>query len=107
MPRNRAEWFGPRLKEMREAAGLTQAELGKRAGVVGSQINKLELGINQPTLATAVALARGLGVEVGAFVDSGLQSPAEEPVKPRGRPRKDAPATKTEPANKTTTKRKG
>jgi transcriptional regulator with XRE-family HTH domain len=79
MPRHKADWFGPRLKAMREAAGLSQAELGKRAGVVGSQINKLELGVNQPTLATAVALAHALGVGVERFV---VDTPAEAPAVP-------------------------
>jgi transcriptional regulator with XRE-family HTH domain len=93
--RNRAEWFGPRLRELRESAGLTQQQLGERAGVVGSQINKLELGVNQPTLATAVALARALGVEVGAFVPPDLAAPVTsgdgaEKRRPRGRPKKQA-----------------
>jgi len=82
---------------LREGAGLTQQQLGDRAGVVGSQINKLELGVNQPTLGTAVALARALGVEVGAFVPEGSTTqgagePAARPApRPRGRPRKGTP----------------
>lgn len=68
MTRHKAEWFGPRLRELREAAGLTQVELGQLAGIVGSQINKLELGVNQPTLATAMALAAGLGVDMNTLV---------------------------------------
>jgi transcriptional regulator with XRE-family HTH domain len=75
MPRHKVQWYGPRLKALREEAGLTQAELGQRAGLVGSQINKLELGVNQPTFATALALARGLGVEITAF----LPPPEDEP----------------------------
>ena len=82
MPRHKAEWFGPRLRELREAAGLTQTALGERAGIVGSQINKLELGVNQPTLATSLALARALGVEVTAFVPSEETAP---PAKGQGK----------------------
>jgi transcriptional regulator with XRE-family HTH domain len=84
MPRQKAEWFGPKLKALREAAGLTQAELGQRIGVVGSQINKLELGTNQPTLATAAALAKALGVSLGAF-DREDEPP---PAKPKRRGKK-------------------
>ena len=65
MPRHRAEWFGPHLRALRDKVGLTQAVLGARAGIGGSQINKLELGVNQPTLGTALALARALGLEIG------------------------------------------
>src|SRR4051812_21844946 len=88
MPRHKADWFGPRLRELREAAGLTQAMLGERAGIVGSQINKLELGVNQPTLATTLALARALGVEIGELV-ADAPSPEDTP-RPRGRPQKGA-----------------
>src|SRR4051794_11542862 len=94
--RNRAAWFGPRLRALREAAGLTQTELGKRAGVVGSQINKLELGVNQPTLATAVALAAGLGVELTAFLPDGRGAPSKAPAVaqdgPGGKGQADGPA---------------
>jgi transcriptional regulator with XRE-family HTH domain len=81
------------LRELREAAGLTQAALGERAGIVGSQINKLELGVNQPTFATALALARALGIEVGAFVVAEALQQLEAP-RPRGRPKKDGSEAK-------------
>jgi transcriptional regulator with XRE-family HTH domain len=97
--RNRVDWFGPRLRELREAAGLTQTQLGERAGVVGSQVNKLEVGVNQPTFATALALAQALGVEIGAFVPAGQAPPRPDrtssPQRGRGRPRKQPQAGQT------------
>jgi transcriptional regulator with XRE-family HTH domain len=99
VPRRKIEWFGPRLKALREAKELTQAELGSRVGIVGSQINKLELGVNQPTFATAVALAEALGVECTAFLKEpeAKAEPAPEPKRPPGRPRKapEAPEGRT------------
>ncbi len=87
MPRRKVEWFGSRLKALREAAGLSQAELGEKVGVHGSQINKLEVGVNQPTLAITISLCEALGVDCTAFT----QEPAASPEPKRGRPRK-APA---------------
>src|SRR5581483_11319466 len=67
MPRRKIDWYGPRLRQLREAAGLSQADLGKQVNVAGSQINKLETNVNQPTLATALAIAEALGMPIEAF----------------------------------------
>ena len=78
--------FGARLLELRERAGLTQKQLGERAGMAQATIANLEQGRNQPSLATAAALARALGITTDAF----LQGPAPKAKRERGRPRKDA-----------------
>jgi DNA-binding XRE family transcriptional regulator len=67
--------FGKRLKELRERAGLSQAELARLANLSQKGISNWELGQREPGLAAAVALARALGVEVVDFL--------EEPKKPR------------------------
>jgi transcriptional regulator with XRE-family HTH domain len=92
MPRHKIDWYGPRLRELRERAGLSQAELGKRVNLAGSQINKLETNVNQPTLATALAIAAALGVPIQEFAGPGSprprgRSPGAEPAakKPRAR----------------------
>ena len=69
--------FGERLKQLREAAGLTQPELAERAGMNRFGIAKLEQGVREPTWATVQALARALGVSVATFAD---EAPA-----PRGK----------------------
>jgi transcriptional regulator with XRE-family HTH domain len=59
--------FGQRLKALRKQAGLTQEDLGRRAGYVRSGIQQLEAGRKgqrpvNPTLEALVTLAGALGV---------------------------------------------
>src|SRR5438105_4224068 len=94
MPRRKIESYGPRLRQLREAAGLSQADLGKRVNLAGSQINKLETNVNQPTLATALAVAEALGVPMTEFVS--VTPPSVGPKvtkKAPGRPPKATAAT--------------
>ena len=53
----------PRLKERRERALLTQAELAKRSGVAEVTINRIENGRHEPRFSTVRKLAGALGVE--------------------------------------------
>jgi len=59
--------FGERLKELRNAKGLTQAELAKIAWLSRDGIAKLENGTSQPSWDTVRALARALGVTLDEF----------------------------------------
>ncbi len=55
--------IGLKVAELREQAGISQNELGRRAGVTGRIVSYIELGVRpNPTLSTILALARGLGV---------------------------------------------
>lgn len=57
--------FGAMLKRIREAKGLTQLELAKRAKVAQSYVSALEAGEKKdPGLAVLKRLARALGVPV-------------------------------------------
>lgn len=47
-----------KVRELRAAAGLTQQELGEKAGVSRVTINCLENGVYQPSLELALRLAR-------------------------------------------------
>lgn len=78
------ELFGLRLKELREAAGLTQGALGELAGMSQRAISHYEQGLQEPGWGAVIALADALGVEVGAF----LVKPKKKPAAGRGRPRK-------------------
>lgn len=51
------EDFGERLRRLRTAEGLTQAELGRRIGRTVTAISKYESGAMKPTLDVAVDLA--------------------------------------------------
>jgi transcriptional regulator with XRE-family HTH domain len=86
------EEFASRLKDLREAAGLTQGELAQRAGVTTDAISRLERGDRKPTWETVLSLAKVLGVRSTAFEgsegDGGQETPpTPEPRRP-GRPRK-------------------
>lgn len=51
------------LRELRQAAGWTQAELGRRAGVSMFSISRMEVGDGRgDRVATAIRIARALGV---------------------------------------------
>lgn len=57
------ESFGEELRRQREAVGISQSALAKRAGLNASYINRLESGEREPPkVETVVALARGLGL---------------------------------------------
>lgn len=56
--------LGIRLKEVRIAAGLTQAELAERVGVSRKTVNTVENGVFIPSTLLALGMARALGVKV-------------------------------------------
>ena len=58
------ESLGGRIRECREAAGLTQAQLSSRAGVGRVTLTRIEKGEHSPRTETLTAIARALGVEV-------------------------------------------
>ena len=95
-----AKNFAGRLKELREASGLTQPALAERAGLSKDGIAHLEQGRREPSLATAVALAEALGVRLEAF----LTPPAARPPQGRGRPRKQETPKKAAPRRRPKTK---
>lgn len=53
--------FPSRLREVREAADLTQQELAARLGVKQPQIARWETGVRKPGIETAVKIAEALG----------------------------------------------
>jgi transcriptional regulator with XRE-family HTH domain len=61
--------FGRKLKALRQARGLSQAALGKRADLTREYINKLEAGQYDPTLGALQRIAKALGVKVTALVE--------------------------------------
>ena len=65
--------LGKRLKELREAKGLSQEGLARAAGISVSSVSKLEQQKGEsgqdPTWSTIQALARALGVDCTAFAD--------------------------------------
>jgi HTH-type transcriptional regulator, cell division transcriptional repressor len=54
---------GERLKQARENAVISQAELGARSGVGEATVNRIERGHVQPRYVTVRRLAEALNVE--------------------------------------------
>lgn len=61
--------LGLRIRELREQGGLTQERLAELAGLHPKHMPRIEAGVANVTIATLVALARGLGVPLGSFFD--------------------------------------
>ena len=62
--------FRVRLKQLRQAQGLTQDALGKKVGVSYAYISMLESGAKtNPTIDTLKRLAKALKVTVGELVE--------------------------------------
>src|SRR5260370_31916399 len=65
----RTPMFGTRLREMRDAAGLSQHELAARAGISLSIVCKIEQGGRvDPRISTLLALAAALGTDCAVLV---------------------------------------
>ncbi len=66
MTRRHAEdrGFVSRLREARQAHGLTQAELAEAVGVTRKTVNTIENAVFVPSTVLALKLARALGVRV-------------------------------------------
>jgi transcriptional regulator with XRE-family HTH domain len=60
---SRQQKFGKRVRELRIEAGLTQEELGFRAGLDRTYISGIERGKRNPSLRNIDKLAKALRVE--------------------------------------------
>jgi transcriptional regulator with XRE-family HTH domain len=58
----KGETMGERLKRLRHAAGLSQSQLARAAGVPASTLRQWEQGRRLPSLEGFFAVADGLGV---------------------------------------------
>lgn len=56
------------LQSLREMRGLTQAEVGKRAGIAAASISHFETGQRAPSLESLVKLADALEVSVDVLL---------------------------------------
>ncbi len=62
--------LGQRLKELREAAGLSQGKLAEIAGVSRNAVSQWEAGTTQPSTKRLTAIARALDVSVDQIMAS-------------------------------------
>jgi transcriptional regulator with XRE-family HTH domain len=79
--RREAPAFGPRLRRLRQAAGLTLKDLAGRAGLAISTISKIENDRMSPTYDVLLRLAGGLSIDLSSL----LEGPAPAPPQPLGR----------------------
>lgn len=61
--------FGQKLRELREAKGLSRDALATASGVPFGTIHGYEIGRRGPTLSTTLKLAQALGVDCTAFAE--------------------------------------
>jgi transcriptional regulator with XRE-family HTH domain len=80
------ELRGP-LAAVAGGAGLTRAELARRAGVPVSTLRNWEADRGFPGLPAALRLAQALGVPVEWFAE-GVEDPAEDESAPPEKPRR-------------------
>lgn len=68
----RATVFARRLREVREASGLSQRRLGIAAGldpfVASTRINRYERGVSWPDVSVILTLAKALGIPAAALL---------------------------------------
>jgi transcriptional regulator with XRE-family HTH domain len=71
--------LGSRVRRLRAARQMSQADLGQRLGVSAQQIQKYERGANRISAATLISLAIALGVPSSDLVSGiGDDSPAAD-----------------------------
>lgn len=75
---------GARVAELREARAWTQAQLAGRLDVSMRHVQSIELGHQNLTLKSLIALARSLGVEVASLFEE-AQPRLVRPGRPRRR----------------------
>ena len=64
-----ANRIGSRIREIRLARGLTQAELGDKVGLTADRIRQYEAGYRKPKTDTIKAIASALEVQPLAMID--------------------------------------
>ncbi|MBO4913120.1 MAG: helix-turn-helix transcriptional regulator [Butyrivibrio sp.] len=64
-----ADRVGHRIREIREAQGMTQSELGEKIGLNGDRVQKYENGVRKPKADLLKKFASALGVSTLALTD--------------------------------------
>lgn len=72
--------IGARIRALRQALKLTQAEVAERAGIDPSFYGQIERGANVPSLRTLFAVAGVLRVKPAALLPAPSAGPAADPL---------------------------
>lgn len=62
-----ASGFGEALRRVRAEKGVTQREMGERAGIHPNTVARLERGEVEPSWQVVIAVSKALGVDCTAF----------------------------------------
>jgi transcriptional regulator with XRE-family HTH domain len=98
--------FAEKLRELRDARGLSEARLADASGLPLATLHNYGLGRRKPSLAAAVKLARALGVDCTAFADC-EDVTGEEPAAPTHKSSKDRAKPEAPPEKKPRGRGKG
>lgn len=71
--------IGERIREIRQAKGLTQRVIQKRTGLMSAYVSRVEHNHTVPSVETLNKFARGLEVPIYAFFFPAVESP-EKPA---------------------------
>ena len=77
--------FADKLRQLRDAAGLSEAALAERSGVSFGAVHNYGLGIRKPTLAAAAKIARALGTSCEAFAGCEDMADGKKPARRKAR----------------------
>jgi len=84
-PRIKPERLSEKLRQIREALGLSQSEMWSRLGVEdliwSKQISTYELGTNEPPLPILLRYGRVANVSTDVLIDDALDLPDKLPAK--------------------------
>lgn len=64
-----SEKLGTKIKQLREAAGLTWGDLAEAAGIETAQIVLIEGGEVSPSISTLIKISRRMGIRLGTLLD--------------------------------------
>jgi transcriptional regulator with XRE-family HTH domain len=83
--RFRTERLGEKLRQIRDALGLSQTEMLRRLGfeddIWYTQISAYEMGRREPPLVILLEYARAAGVSIDVLADDNLDLPAKLPAR--------------------------
>jgi transcriptional regulator with XRE-family HTH domain len=73
--------IGARIRELREAAGLSQAKLSDLSGVSTEFLSRIERGLKGASVLTLARIAEALGVEIKGLLDFDDKRPSPRRVR--------------------------
>lgn len=65
---------GHRIRALREAKGLSLAQVAARCGLGEAELQAIEDGVVPPAVGPLLKIAKAIGVRLGSFLDQGCQA---------------------------------